>query len=270
LGLDEIAKKQQEASRYEAFYEAYKGLRRQFFGRFQEMANEVANLQVFRDVSLEWSSGSDDHARISFKSTGYSIWITAFDHSFGFADGGGFWAEASADHYYISDQRDGKYTYRQVVNKPALPLKILLSDDLAKKYLGESFKGTRRFPAQGDYRFLWRGEEDEGRFKKVLVTLLSGGRPQSDFEMVFQKDKRSGCFIATAVFGPESREVSILREFRDERLLHSSLGRHFVHAYTLVSPSVAVVISKIPLLQKSTRYVLRELVDWALRQKLDT
>jgi hypothetical protein len=260
VNFRDIATEQQKVLKKNAFDEAYDNLRRRFFGGFSKIAQEVAAESVFNEVMLTWRSGSDNHAEIVFKDTNYYVHITAFDHSFGFAEGGNFWTEASEEHYYISGHSDGKCVYRQVVAKPVLPLKIALSEELAKRYPRRALRRKSRIRAMGDYRFLWRGEEDEDRFRQFLLAVLSGGRPQSDFEMVFRKDK-GGCFIASAVFGVEGREVSILRAFRDERLQHSKLGAMFIRIYILVSPSVASLLPRLPVLQKLTRTFLAMLVD---------
>lgn len=53
------------------------------------------------------------------------------------------------------------------------------------------------------------------------------------------------CFIATTCYGDyDALEVLVLRQFRDEILLKSSLGRMLVRFYYFVSPSLARVITK--------------------------
>lgn len=50
----------------------------------------------------------------------------------------------------------------------------------------------------------------------------------------------TGCFIATAAYGTyQEPEVQVLRNFRDETLLKSKLGREFVDGYYEVSPPIA-------------------------------
>jgi len=54
-----------------------------------------------------------------------------------------------------------------------------------------------------------------------------------------------GCFIATAAYGTDTaRQLDILREFRDEVLLPSSLGAEFVSLYYKTSPPIADFISQ--------------------------
>ena len=62
----------------------------------------------------------------------------------------------------------------------------------------------------------------------------------SGTEETLQKDSR--CFIATAAFGPDSWNVKILREFRDEYLRPYRFGQFFVKIYYHLSPPVAAYI----------------------------
>jgi len=72
-----------------------------------------------------------------------------------------------------------------------------------------------------------------------------------------EEPKIEGCFIATACYGSaDCSEVTLLRKFRDERLLHSILGRVFVRLYYLLSPPAASVIRRHPLLRSVVRRLL--------------
>ncbi len=66
-----------------------------------------------------------------------------------------------------------------------------------------------------------------------------------------------GCFIATAAYGTSSAaEINVLRAFRDEVLLESTVGSQLVEWYYQTSPPVADFISENSLL----RTIVRELV----------
>ncbi|MBN1810150.1 MAG: hypothetical protein JW909_13880 [Planctomycetes bacterium] len=82
---------------------------------------------------------------------------------------------------------------------------------------------------------------------------------------------KKGCFIATACYGSRHcREVSVLREFRDRRLLTSAAGRFAVRAYYRCSPAIAVRLGRHPGLCRTLRECfLDRLVRHISRKGLD-
>ena len=79
---------------------------------------------------------------------------------------------------------------------------------------------------------------------------------------------RDACFIATAAYGTETAsQLDILRDFRDQVLLDSTLGSRFVMAYYRVSPPVADFIAKSDFLRAVVREVLIDpvvnLLQWS-------
>ncbi len=73
-----------------------------------------------------------------------------------------------------------------------------------------------------------------------------------------------GCFIATAAYGSAwDRPVRILRDFRDEVLLQSILGRAFVAVYYRVSPPLAALIKESDNARHAVRIFLAPLVWFA-------
>lgn len=76
-------------------------------------------------------------------------------------------------------------------------------------------------------------------------------------EIAKVEQKKSGCFIATAVYGsPYENEVMVLKDFRDNWLLQYKLGEAFVKLYYWFSPSIANQIVKRDSLRKLTKTVL--------------
>ena len=64
----------------------------------------------------------------------------------------------------------------------------------------------------------------------------------------------SGCCVATASCGsPTAREIQILREFRDEYMLTSPMGKSLVEFYYTVSPPMAEFITEHPSLKPIVR-----------------
>ena len=68
------------------------------------------------------------------------------------------------------------------------------------------------------------------------------------------------CFIATAVYGPESRQLDVLREFRDGRLLSYPAGRAIVSLYYSLSSPVARVIGRSAALRAVARWLLDRMI----------
>jgi len=65
---------------------------------------------------------------------------------------------------------------------------------------------------------------------------------------------QQGCFIATTAYGTDTtKELDILREFRDAVLLPNSLGAKFVSLYYKTSPSIANFISQHEVLRTAVR-----------------
>jgi hypothetical protein len=71
-----------------------------------------------------------------------------------------------------------------------------------------------------------------------------------------------GCFIATAAYGSyESKEVKILRHFRDKFLMSCEWGRKLVQFYYSHSPALAGYIKDKPGFKRAVRVALRPIVS---------
>jgi hypothetical protein len=69
------------------------------------------------------------------------------------------------------------------------------------------------------------------------------------------------CFIATAAYGSTMDvHVATLQQFRDERLMTNALGRAFVQTYYTISPPMAQVIARDPILRGASRAMLAPVV----------
>ena len=81
------------------------------------------------------------------------------------------------------------------------------------------------------------------------------------------KKGSSGCFIATAAYGtPLAKEISLLRQFRDEHLARYRMGQAFIMSYYRLSPPIAEIIKQNGVLRIITRTALRPVI-WFLRQR---
>jgi hypothetical protein len=82
----------------------------------------------------------------------------------------------------------------------------------------------------------------------ALIGIFSGGKGGSG---------GGPCFIATAAYGTSLEgDIEVLRAMRDTYLLDTALGTAFVDAYYSVSPVLAGVVAKSPVLSALVRMVL--------------
>lgn len=77
------------------------------------------------------------------------------------------------------------------------------------------------------------------------------------------KKTSEGCYIATMVYGSyDHPKVMILRQFRDNYLMKSILGRSFVKTYYFISPKAVKVLYK----KKRINSIIRTIIDRIVEQ----
>lgn len=92
--------------------------------------------------------------------------------------------------------------------------------------------------------------KDEAKNKMAFINALT-----------MLRNNMKKCFIATAVYGPDSVEVSRLRKFRDKKLRPHRLGRLGVKTYYFLSPPVARMAVRHPMISA----VAQKLLDQFLK-----
>ncbi|MBT8489600.1 MAG: hypothetical protein KJN62_00990, partial [Deltaproteobacteria bacterium] len=132
----------------------------------------------------------------------------------------------STDNFYKYDTLNGWYNYTQYT---------IFNDD------GQSFILELTDGGNGDSDGVANGIiTDPGGISSGSSSSSSG-----DFGAGAAGGGGGGCFLATATYGsPLERHVSILKDFRDTYLVHSSLGRMFIRTYYKYSPDLALFIEK--------------------------
>lgn len=75
------------------------------------------------------------------------------------------------------------------------------------------------------------------------------------------------CFIATAVYGAEAEETNYLRQWRDDVLLKTGLGRLFVVFYYYLSPKLLWLIGNNLYIQSKIKVPLTWFINWLKRDK---
>lgn len=118
---------------------------------------------------------------------------------------------------------------------------------LAAKKLTEFIKFTPIFPDV---------------IRKAESFVKSAKNPNIIKNFIREADQKKGrCFIATAAFcSPYAPEVQILCRFRDETLSASIYGRVFIKIYYFLSPSLALILDKLPRLKPLVRSLLRHFI----------
>lgn len=98
-----------------------------------------------------------------------------------------------------------------------------------------------------EQQMVFDSQRGEQRSKAWVQKGKAGTKVHKRYEMQVaagQKPKGSPCFIATACFGSESREVYLLRQFRDLRLRRTAFGRRSIALYYKISPPIAKYLSQ--------------------------
>jgi hypothetical protein len=96
--------------------------------------------------------------------------------------------------------------------------------------------------------------------QQASVTQTSSGARYTLAPTISPKASSNWCFVASQVYGPEAWETTVLRQWRDEKLLPTALGRAFVIFYYRVSPPIARLIGRSQFLERLSRFFLDRIV----------
>lgn len=152
--------------------------------------------------------------------------------------------------------------------KGAFPFTLLIDDDIFISYEPRNLKDKDSWKSNDlqnkEFLNFQKGSEYKfkGRIKSCSYYYLA--KPEKFvFVIIGYGSQNENCFIATTCYGNyDNPEVIILRQFRDEKLLTSFLGKVFVNFYYSFSPFLATLISKSDLLKKLVRqYFLKPIVN---------
>jgi polyhydroxybutyrate depolymerase len=126
-------------------------------------------------------------------------------------------------------------------------------------------------PDEG-YRFLsWTGTATKIDDRHAATTVIT---MEGDYEITanFEEDPEyeptpSGgmCFMATAAYGTSTaKPLEVLREFRDDVLLESTIGSRLVDLYYQVSPPIADFMSEHGFVRKLVRELMIDPIVWVV------
>jgi len=137
---------------------------------------------------------------------------------------------------------------------------------------GDTVVSLEAVPKNSSYEFVnWTWTLNEGTIgnannPETTITIT----PDKDYEITANFQLKSeeetpsaGCFIATAAYGTSTaKQIDVLREFRDDVLLKSTVGSRLVDLYYRVSPPIADFISEHNLVRTLVRELLVDPVVW--------
>lgn len=83
----------------------------------------------------------------------------------------------------------------------------------------------------------------------------------------FMKVSKPACYLVSCVYGGDSTEVEIMREFRDDVLLKSLVFRPMVAIYYALSPLIAKTLGQVPWFNNMLRRMIQPLVSYASSRK---
>jgi polyhydroxybutyrate depolymerase len=128
-------------------------------------------------------------------------------------------------------------------------------------------------PDSSSWEFVnWTGDVSTVADVNAATTTVTV-QPNTDYEITGNFQLKStptpptaGCFIATAAYGtPTAKQLDVLRAFRDDVLLKSTVGARLVDFYYRTSPPVANFISRHEILRTLTRDLLINPIVWIVR-----
>jgi polyhydroxybutyrate depolymerase len=129
-------------------------------------------------------------------------------------------------------------------------------------------------PSNIGYEFVnWTGDVSTIADINAATTTITV-QPNSDYEITanFQlkedeeEEPPSGfCFIATAAYGTSTaKQLDVLRDFRDEVLLKSTVGSRLVDLYYQISPPIADFVSQHSFVRTLAREFLIDPIVWVV------
>lgn len=119
-----------------------------------------------------------------------------------------------------------------------------------------------------------KGRDDTSHWFLIILrdcVVIRVGEQQSPRRQVSQQapTEPTGCFVATTVYGNvDHPDVRLLREFRDEVLLSSALGRSFVGSYYRISP-VLVALARTESVKSIVKALILRPIILFVTRKLD-
>lgn len=146
-----------------------------------------------------------------------------------------------------------------ITNNPDL---AHLTGEIAKQWVYFQNAINERFNVYGAYM----NDATLAEYRRLLNNIKEG-LPQEKMNEIstesMNNEQKSGCYIATVVYGSYSApQVIVLRHFRDYYLRKYYFGRSFIKLYYFLSPTVAGWLKDTACINKVVRSVLNKFVSY--------
>jgi poly(3-hydroxybutyrate) depolymerase len=120
-------------------------------------------------------------------------------------------------------------------------------------------------PASGYHFANWTGPVANTYIASTTITMNGDRSVTANFEETTPSGG-GGCFIATAAYGtPTAKQIDVLRAFRDDVLLKSTVGSRLVDFYYRTSPPIADFISQHNVVRTLVRELLIDPIVWVVQ-----
>ncbi len=119
-------------------------------------------------------------------------------------------------------------------------------------------------PAGGYHFVSWTGPVANSDAASTTITMNSDRSVTANFAPI--ELPSGGCFIATAAYGTATaKQLDVLRAFRDDVLLKSTVGSRLVDLYYQVSPPIANFISQHAIVRTLVKEFLIDPIVWVVQ-----
>jgi poly(3-hydroxybutyrate) depolymerase len=122
-------------------------------------------------------------------------------------------------------------------------------------------------PDSGYHFVSWLGNGPANSHSpSTTITMNSDYSITAIFAQTTPSGATAGCFIATAAYGtPTAKQLDVLRAFRDDVLLKSTVGSRLVDFYYRTSPPIADFISQHSVVRTLVRELLIDPIVWVVQ-----
>ena len=163
--------------------------------------------------------------------------------------------EVNDQTHLNADRRERDQKVRNILGEAGIPvIPLWTSYGINRDYIGKKLKEGLENPIERKVAPQLRKESEEyakRRDNNVKYVYLPAQR----------KAKKSGCYIATAVYGSyDCPEVWTLRRYRDRHLQRSAFGRAFIKVYYALSPTLVKLFGNTAAFNKFWRNRLDRMV----------